>query len=137
MDTDGSGELEVVNLVRESEYSAEVGVLRAQLREGLSLLSEGRLLEFWHIRKTFPPVIKKEMIRRIWDELETRHEGLTRVPISLRIPFVKGLDPCKMRARLEEMVEKAGAEWPHYIREWHKQHIKVTTIAQRSVADIM
>ena len=77
------------------------------------------------------------MIRKIWDEHEIRYEGLSRKPIEIKIPFVHGLDTRKVKAEVMRVVESVGAEWPVYIKEWHLQHLKITTTARPNVGEVL
>ena len=77
------------------------------------------------------------MIRKLWDELECRHEGLTRRAIKVSVPFVHGLDTMMVKHELHQMIDEAGAEWPFYVREWHKKNITISTTSRPSAADVL
>ena len=36
-----------------------------------------------------------------------------------------------------EVIDRVGAYWPPYIKEWHRQHARFTTTARQSIGEIM
>ena len=108
-----------------------------QIEDGLSRLDDGRLMMLWHDRKKIARKHRGMMIRKIWDEHEIRYDGLTRRAISFSIPFVHGLDPRAVKAQIVQLVDTAGAHWPEYIRQWHKQNMRITTTARQSVGEVL
>ena len=71
----------------------------------------------------------------IWTELESRYDGLTRTPITVRVPFFKQLRPDLFRGEIQAKIE--AQPWPDDIIEWHKQRMRIITESQPAIEDIL
>ena len=134
---EGTGEMRVTRIARSTPETEKNFIRRHQIEDGLRKMRDGELLHLWHDRKTLPQPERGVMIRKIWDEHEIRFPGLTRRPIEIKIPFVHGLDTRMMKAEIMKVITKVGAEWPVYIKEWHQQHLKVTTTARPTIGEVL
>ena len=133
----GRGSFEVVDLRRAEPLSEHQFILKHQIEDGLSKLSDDRLMFLWLDRKKIASSVRGMMIRKIWDEHEIRYEGLTRQAIKIRIPFVYGLDTRCVKQEIGRMVQEVGAAWPAYVREWHVQNVSIVTASRPTIADVM
>ena len=43
----------------------------------------------------------------------------------------------KQKQELARLLEDVGAEWPVYVKEWHKQNMSISTTMRPTVADVM
>ena len=129
--------MRVTRIARSTPETEKNFIRRHQIEDGLRKMSDGELLHLWHDRKALPQPERGVMIRKIWDEHEIRFPGLTRRPIEIKIPFVHGLDTRMMKAEIMKVIAEVGAEWPVYIKEWHQQHLKVTTTARPTIGEVL
>ena len=133
----GDGCFNLTKIVKSTpEIEAEF-IQKRQLEDGLRKLSNGQLLHLWCDRKKIEPSIRGLWIKKIWDEHEIRYEGLTRKAMDIKIPFVHGLDTRLAKEKIMEVIDRVGADWPPYIKEWHRQHARFTTTARQSIGEIM
>ena len=115
-DADGDEGWLRVKLLKVAEpLSERAFIVRHQAEDGLRRLDDGQLMQVWFDRKKLDPSIRGMMIRKIWDELEIRHEGLTRRAINIKVPFVHGLDTTRMKQHIFQVLDEVGAEWPVWL----------------------
>ena len=131
------GWFDVVKVQRTEPISAQRFIVKHQIEDGLKKLSDGQLMFLWMDRKKLDQSVRGVYIRKLWDELEIRHEGLTRRAIKISIPFVHGLDTRLVKQELTQLLEKVGAGWPVYVKEWHLQNMSISTKMRESIADVM
>lgn len=111
----------------------------ASFQEHLQQADEDALAFLWRMRKE-PAVLAEERSKfkvrsMIWAELESRYEGLSRTPITVRIPFFKQLRPDLFRGEIHAKIE--AQPWPDYIVEWHKQRLRIVTESQPAIEEIL
>ena len=137
-DADGDeGWLRVKLLKMAEPLSERAFIVRHQAEDGLRRLDDGQLMQVWFDRKKLDPSIRGMMIRKIWDELEIRHEGLTRRAINIKVPFVHGLDTTRMKQHIFQVLDEVGAEWPVYVKDWHRQNLRITTTSRQTISEVM
>ena len=60
---------------------------------------------------------KASLRSTLWSEYETRHDGLTRQPITIRLPFVEGLDSRVLKSHIHSLINRQT--WPEHLIKWH------------------
>ena len=135
--TRGDGEFQVLEVKKTESETEKMWVFKHQIEDGLSKVDDAKLEELWRGRKELHPKVRGMMIRKIWDELEIRHEGLTRRAIKIKIPYVHGLDTRRVKMELGRLIEEAGVDWPDYVRAWHRQNLSISTESRPSISDVM
>ena len=100
--------------------------------EQLEKSTEDELAFLWRVRNTLDKHSRYKKRQMIWAECERRYDGLTRKPITLRIPYFEQLDATKVKGVLHRAIQ-AREEWPEFIRQWHVQKARVITKSQPSI----
>ena len=120
----------------ETDSSVELLNEIEHLEEVLEKSSEEDLACYWRTRNNLDKQSKIKMRQIIWNECERRYEGLTRVPLTVRIPYFEKLQAHLVR---REICAKINAQegWPEFLRAWHCQRLRIVTASQPSIDDIL
>ena len=76
---------------------------------------------------------KASLRSTLWSEYETRHDGLTRQSITIRLPFVEGLDSRVLKSHIHSLINRQT--WPEHLIKLHQDRVTVVTAKQRSILD--
>ena len=121
----------------DEDYKERDRLLREidNFEEYISASSEEDLAFFWRTRNGLDREAKFKMRTMIWTECERRYNGLTRKPITLRIPYFEELDGGAVRRKIFDRIGQM--EWPQFLIDWHCSKVKIVTEAQPCLEDIL
>lgn len=80
---------------------------------------------------------KKQVTNALWREYEQRYDGLTRKPIEVRVPYVAGVRIWDIRDAVRQALYTMIGTWPYHIVGWHARNVRIITIKQPSVGDML
>ena len=106
------------------------------LTETLKVCSEESLAQYWAARNALDRESRIRVRTMIWDECERRYEGFTRKPLELRLPFFHEVSAYQLRKLVLSLIDGAEA-WPSFLRDWHKQKMRIVSEAPKSIEDVL
>ena len=96
---------------------------------------EESLAFFWRTRNTIDQRSRVKTRQLIWAECERRYAGLTRKPITVRIPYFAQLDGHAVKRLVHERIR--STDWPAFLQDWHCGRMRLITESQPSLEDIL
>ena len=108
----------------------------AEWEQRLQHCTETELRQMWRTRGENRSM-RKQVTNALWKEYEQRYEGLTRRPIEVRVPYMVGIRVWDIRDAVRQAVYSIAAKWPYHIVGWHARNVRIITIRQRSVGDML
>jgi hypothetical protein len=140
VNTNKVGEFKILSVRKQIPMGDKEFAYKLKIEDGLSKLSDEELKTVWTKRKLIKDDRRGFWIKKIWDELEIRHQGLTRQAITLKIPYVEGNDAGIIQWFLTNQILPVVArenQWPKYIEKWHKQNMRIMNTGRKNIGEVM
>ena len=114
-----------------TDLLAEVEKLETVLENS----SEEDLAFYWRTRNNLDKSKQNKTRQIIWNECERRYEGVTKVPITVRLPYFHQLNAQLVRAEITDRIKRQP--WPDFLKQWHCQRMRIVTTSQPTIENIM
>ena len=123
-------------LLRVQKTARAMPTYMAGWEKTLQHKSEEELRLLWKARRDNRS-LRRQVTNALWREYEQRYEGLSRRPIEVRVPYMEGVRVWDIRDAVRQAVYTMAKKWPYHIVGWHARNVKIITIRQRSVGDML
>ena len=108
----------------------------ANFKRVLSNADEETLAFFWRLRDCtaiHDNRIKGKKILR--DAIAKRYPNIPMKTLCIQLPYVRELDAKELLKEVRSHIQELN--WPQFMKDWHKQNLRVTTTNTKSIEDIL
>ena len=98
--------------------------------------SEEDLAFFWRVRNVLDRQSKIKMRQLIWAECIRRYESMTKVPVTVRLPYFEQLRGQTVRREISQMIQSIEG-WPQFLKDWHVSKVRIVTESRPSLDEIL